>query len=62
MYYNTQDEARVLGEILKCPVYISDSGIVKVKATIIREWLANLKQLVIITTTALSPRFNYPYI
>jgi hypothetical protein len=62
VYCNTREEARMLGEMLDCPVYTSESGTWKQKATLIQEWLANSEQPAVIATTALGPGFDYPYI
>jgi superfamily II DNA helicase RecQ len=37
VYCNTREEARMLGEMLDCPVYTSKSGTWEQKATLIRE-------------------------
>jgi superfamily II DNA or RNA helicase len=62
VYCNLVAEAYRLGELLDCPVYTSESGSWEQKAALIRDWLANSEQPVLVATTALGSGFDYPYV
>jgi Orsellinic acid/F9775 biosynthesis cluster protein D/Helicase conserved C-terminal domain/DEAD/DEAH box helicase len=62
VYCHSREDARMLGEILNCSVYTSESGTVEQKAVLIQQWLGDINQAAIVATSALGPGFDYPYI
>jgi superfamily II DNA helicase RecQ len=62
IYYHTREEVALLADLLQCPSYTSKSGTKEEKAAIISGWLGNRDQPVIVATSALGIRFDYPHV
>ncbi|KFZ19431.1 hypothetical protein V501_00670 [Pseudogymnoascus sp. VKM F-4519 (FW-2642)] len=62
IYCQSRDDVSKLREILRCPTYTSKSRTKEEKAEILLEWLSRPEQPVIVATSALRIRFDYPFV
>jgi superfamily II DNA helicase RecQ len=62
VYCRRPDEARELGELLRCPTYTSESGSEEEKGAIIARWLGDPLLPVIAANRALGVGFDYPHV
>jgi superfamily II DNA helicase RecQ len=61
-YCQTRTAVSLLAESLGCPSYTSESGTEDVKAAILSSWIADIRQPVIVATSALGIGFDYPHV
>lgn len=62
IYVRTRDEANELASNLSCESYTSQSGDPQEKKNVLERWTQNPTQPLIVATTALAERFDYPHI